>query len=319
MAAAGERDRRFCPERGGNAAVHGTKTQRRRAALFLMPSVALLGFFFIWPILLSFYFSMTDMTLSGSKSQAYSFVGFQNFERLLSDPLFIRSFGNTLSFLVFSAIIGQMTLGFLIALMMKGKSRGLRSFTGVAVLAGWIAPEVIVSFCFVAFFGASGTLNASLQWLGVLQKPISWLVTFPMVSVIVANIWHGTAFSMLQFQAALDDIPKEVEEAASVDGAGGMRRFLFVTLPMVRGAIMTDGVLITLRTLGVFGLIYAMTGGGPGTKSTTLSIYMYKQAFSSYQMGYGTAIALALLLVGVVFSLIYVRLTKLANGKERRP
>lgn len=290
--------------------------QRRRAALLLLPSTALLLFFFIWPIALSFYYSMTDMTLSGSKSQAYSFVGFSNFARLAQDPLFLRSFLNTLVFLIFSAILGQMVLGFLIALLMRGKGRGLRSVVGITVLAGWIAPEVIVSFCWLAFLGSSGTLNAILEWLGILGRPIAWLVSFPMVSVIVANIWHGTAFSMLQFQAALDDIPVSIEEAAQVDGAGSLRRFISIILPMVRGTVTTNGVLITLRTLGVFGLIFAMTGGGPGTKSTTLSIYMYKQAFSSYQMGYGTAIALALLLVGVVLSLLYVRLAGL-SGKER--
>lgn len=296
--------------------MQSTRKNGRRAALFLLPSSVLLLFFFIWPILLSFYFSMTNMTLSGSRSKAYSFVGFDNFSRLAQDPLFWRSFQNTLVFLVFSAIVGQMVLGFLIALLMKGKGRRLRSFVGVTVLAGWVAPEVVVSFCWIAFFGSSGTLNYALEGLGLLSRPISWLVTFPMVSVIIANIWHGTAFSMLQFQAALDDIPAAVEEAAQVDGAGALRRFFYITLPMVRGTIMTDGVLITLRTLGVFGLIFAMTGGGPGTKSTTLSIYMYKQAFSSYQMGYGTAIALALLVVGIVLSLLYVRLTK-PRGKER--
>ena len=294
------------------------QSQWRKAALFLLPASALLLFFFIWPIALSFFYSMTDMTLSGAKAQAYSFVGFENFARLTQDPLFWRSFYNTLIFLVFSAILGQMALGFLLALLMKGKGQRLRDFVGITVLAGWIAPEVVVSFCWIAFFGSSGTLNSLLKGAGLLQKPIAWLVTFPLVSVIVANIWHGTAFSMLQFQAALDDIPVAVEEAAQVDGAGALRRFFAITLPMVRGTIMTDGVLITLRTLGVFGLIFTMTGGGPGTQSTTLSIYMYKQAFSSYQMGYGTAIALVLLLVGVILSLLYVQITKLGGGRKER-
>jgi multiple sugar transport system permease protein len=131
-----------------------------------------------------------------------------------------------------------------------------------------------------------------------------------MVGVILANIWHGTAFSMLQFQAALDNIPAEVEEAAVMDGASGLQKLARVTIPMVKDTIMTDSILITLKTLGVFGLIYAMTGGGPGTRTTTLSIYMYKQAFSSYQMGYGTAIALVVLLLGVILSLGYMRFTK---------
>jgi multiple sugar transport system permease protein len=112
---------------------------------------------------------------------------------------------------------------------------------------------------------------------------------------------------MLVYSAALSEIPKEIEESAEMDGARGGRRLLFVTLPMISRAIMTNLMLITLQTLSVFGLIYAMTRGGPGTKSQTLPLYMYEQAFSFSQIGYGTAIALVMLAIGAVFSLIYLR------------
>ncbi len=284
--------------------------QGKKALIFMTPTFALLLFFFVWPVLLSFFYSFTDMTLSGSKAINYNFVGFGNFVKLFSDPLFKTSFVNTLIFLVFSAIIGQLILGFIIASLMKQKNRHFRNFIGITVLTGWITPEVIVSLCWIAFLSQKGTLNAFLTTLGILEKPVSWLIAFPMISVIVANIWHGTAFSMLQFQAALDDIPVEVEEAAMIDGANGLQKIIQIVIPMVKGTIMTCSTLITLKTLGVFGLIYAMTGGGPGTKTTTLSIYMYRQAFGSYQMGYGTAIALVLLSVGIILSLSYVKLTK---------
>ena len=145
--------------------------------------------------------------------------------------------------------------------------------------------------------------------MGIIGEPIAWLVAFPMVSVVIANIWHGTAFSMMQFQAALDDIPAEIEESANLDGANWFQKLIYITIPMIKSTIVTDTILITLKTLAVFGLIYAMTGGGPGTSTTTLSIYMYKQAFGSYQMGYGTAIALVMLVVGIVLSLISVKMT----------
>jgi multiple sugar transport system permease protein len=125
--------------------------------------------------------------------------------------------------------------------------------------------------------------------------------------VSLANIWRGTAFSMLVYSAALSEVPKEIEESAEMDGATGARRLIFVTLPMISRAIMTNLMLITLQTLSVFGLIFAMTRGGPGTKSQTLPLYMYEQAFSFSQIGYGTAIALVMLLIGAVFSLIYLR------------
>lgn len=281
-----------------------------KALAFLLPSIALLLFFFVWPIALSFYYSLTDMMLSGSRAVNFHFVGFENFRRLFADPLFRTSFRNTLVFLALSAIVGQLVLGFVIALLMRKKRRAFRSAVGISVLAGWIAPEIIAAICWVAFLSKEGSLNAMLLAAGFLREPISWLISFPMASVVFANIWHGTAFSMLQFQAALDDIPTSVEEAAVMDGAKGLRKLWGITIPMVKNTILTDAVLITLRTLGVFGLIYAMTGGGPGTKTTTMAIYMYKQAFSSYQMGYGTAIALILLLLGIALSLCYMRFSK---------
>lgn len=283
--------------------------QEGKALGFLLPTIVLLAIFFVWPIVLSFYYSMTNMTLSGSKAVNFDFVGFQNFTRLFADPLFRTSFMNTLIFLVFSAIIGQLVFGFIIAYLMKQKNQFVRSTVGLITLIGWIMPEVVVSFCMVAFFNRDGSLSMILQSIGILKEPVAWLVSFPMVSVVIANIWHGTAFSMMQFQAALDDVPAEIEESANLDGANWFHNLIYITIPMIKRTIVTDTILITLKTLAVFGLIYAMTGGGPGTSTTTLSIYMYKQAFGSYQMGYGTAIALIMLIVGIVLSLISVRLS----------
>ena len=283
--------------------------QEGKALGFLTPTIVLLAIFFVWPIVLSFYYSMTNMTLSGSKAVNFDFVGFDNFTRLFADPLFRTSFMNTLVFLIFSAIIGQLVFGFIIAYLMKQKNQLVRSTVGLITLIGWIMPEVVVSFCMVAFFNRDGSLSVILQNLGILKEPVAWLVSFPMVSVVISNIWHGTAFSMMQFQAALDDVPAEIEESANLDGANWFHNLIYITIPMIKSTIVTDAILITLKTLAVFGLIYAMTGGGPGTSTTTLSIYMYKQAFGNYQMGYGTAIALIMLVVGIVLSLISVRLS----------
>lgn len=139
---------------------------------------------------------------------------------------------------------------------------------------------------------------------------MTWLFTVPMLTIILANIWHGTAFSMLVFQAALDDVPNEIEEAAVVDGASKWKIFTHIIIPYIKSTITTNMMLVTLQTLGVFGLIYAMTGGGPGNSTTTLPIFMYNQAFVNYQLGYGTAISLLLLLIGIVLSLLYIRSMK---------
>ena len=131
-----------------------------------------------------------------------------------------------------------------------------------------------------------------------------------MLSVIIANIWRGTAFSMLMFQSALDNVDSSIKEAAVIDGAGKVQLLTRITLPLISGAILTNTILITLQTLGLFGLIYALTGGGPGFDTTTLPIYMYNRAFSAYQLGYGTAMAIILLLFGIGLSLSYMKSMK---------
>ena len=147
--------------------------------------------------------------------------------------------------------------------------------------------------------------------LGAVGIPmVKWLQKLPMLTVILANIWHGTAFSMLNFQSALDNVSSEVEEAAKVDGANYFQTIVNIVIPCIRGTIATNTMLNTLSTLGVFGLIYMMTGGGPGNKTTTIPIYMYKQAFVSQQLGYGTAIAMLLLVIGIILSVLYTRIDR---------
>nr|WP_241674610.1 sugar ABC transporter permease [Paenibacillus luteus] len=276
--------------------------------MFLTPSWLLLLLFFFVPALLTFYLAFTNMSLTGAAAAQTEFIGFKNFTNMFQDATFRTSVFNTILFLLFSAVIGQQVMGFLIAFLMNGRNRTFRSVIGSIVIAGWVAPEVVCAFVWFAFLNDSGTANAMIESIGL--KPITWLYTFPMVSVIFANIWHGTAFSMLVFQAALGDVPREVEEAAMIDGASAWQRLIRITIPMIIGSVVTNMVLVTLQTLGSFTLIYALTGGGPGNATETLPIYMYHQAFVNYQLGYGTAISLMLLLIGIIASLLYMKLLK---------
>lgn len=279
-----------------------------KALLFGTPAIVLLLLFVLGPIIMTFLFSFTDMALTGAAAKDVEFVGFDNFVRMFQDPSFKTSVINTIIFLIFSAVIGQQVVGFIVAFLMKKKARPFRSAIGLLVLAGWITPEIVVAFVWFAFLSDEGTLNVILGFTGM--EPIAWLLNFPMVSVIFVNIWHGAAFCMLMYQAALDDVPQEVEEASKIDGANAWQRLWRITLPMIKGAIVTNMVLVTLQTLGVFTLIYALTGGGPGEKSTTLPLFMYDEAFVNYQLGYGTAISLVLLLMGIVLSLLYIKFSK---------
>lgn len=275
---------------------------------FLLPSIAIMLVFFIYPILLTLYYSFTNLALTGEAAKELKFIGLDNYIRMFEDPTVKISIWNTLIFLIGSAVIGQQVLGFLIALLMKHKNKMFRRVIGTIVLAGWVTPEIVCALCLYSFFGDEGTLNAIITFFGI--PAVTWLYTVPMVTIILANIWHGTAFSMLVFQAALDDVPSEIEEAAVVDGASSWQILTRITLPYIKDTVTTNMMLVTLQTLGVFGLIYAMTGGGPGNSTTTLPIFMYNQAFVNYQLGYGTAISLLLLFIGIVLSLFYIRSMK---------
>ena len=271
----------------------------------LAPAVVMLLVFLLGPILWSVYAAFTNTSLSGAGAAASHFVGLANFKKAFAAGDFYNSVVLTLVFTLISAIIGQNALGLMLALWMRKSLRSVRALGGAVVIGAWVLPEVVAGYLWYAFLAKDGSLNHVLSGLGLPTQ--DWLFSLPIVAVSIANIWRGTAFSMLVYSAALSDIPVEIEEAAQVDGASGWRRLVSITLPMIRRSIMTNLMLITLQTLSVFGLIFTMTRGGPGNKSQTLPLYMYEQAFSFGNLGYGTAIAIMLLLVGAVFSLIYLR------------
>ncbi|MEU5638491.1 carbohydrate ABC transporter permease [Streptomyces milbemycinicus] len=272
----------------------------------LAPATVLLLLFLGGPIGYCVYIAFTNMQLTGAATT--DFVGFDNFQRAFEDDNFRNAVILTLVFTLLSSLIGQNTLGLALATAMQRASKPVRTITGSIVIAAWVVPEIVAGFLLYAFFRREGTLNAILDWLHLPSQ--NWLYTLPILAVSFANVWRGTAFSMLVYSAALSEIPKEITEAAEVDGASGPRRFWHITLPMIRRSIGTNLMLNTLQTLSVFGLIWAMTRGGPGNRSQTLPVFMYDQAFNKSLIGYGTAVALLLLLVGAVFSLVYLRLMR---------
>ncbi|MFC0674797.1 carbohydrate ABC transporter permease [Brachybacterium hainanense] len=275
-------------------------------ALPMLPAAILLLVFMAGPILYSLYLAFTDKAIRGEGASETSFVGLENFTRALADGDFWNSVVLTLVFTVISAVIGQNLLGMLLAMLMERAHRGISFLMTSIVIAAWILPEVVAGYLLYTFFADGGSLNGLLSLVGL--PPQTLLFSAPIVAVSFANIWRGTAFSMLVYSAALGAIPGDVQESAAMDGAGPVRRFWSITLPLLRPAIATNLMLITLQTLSVFGLIFIMTGGGPARKSQTMPLYMYEQAFSYGQLGYGTAVALILLLIGAVASLVYLRL-----------
>jgi multiple sugar transport system permease protein len=274
----------------------------------MLPAVLLLALFFAGPILWCFYSAFTNAALTGAAASNAQFVGLANFRQLFADPQTLNAIWLTVVFVLGSAIFGQNLLGLLLALLMKGRNRFMRSIVGTIVVAAWVLPEIVGAFVWYAFLNPQGTLNAILGAVGLPDQ--DWSYSLPILAVILANVWRGTAFSMLVYSAALSDVPPELSEAAAIDGASGWKQLWYVTLPLIRRSIATNLMLITLQTLAVFTLIFVMTGGGPGTKSQTLPLLMYQQAFKFSQIGLGTAIALILLCVGGLFSVFYIRMLR---------
>jgi multiple sugar transport system permease protein len=296
------------------AAGGGLRRPRRRPGrtalrlLPLLPAVVLMLIFLAGPVLWSFYGSLTNQALTGYKAANPEFVGLDNYAALLTDDGFWKAVVLTILFVGASAVIGQNVLGMALALLLRATSAGIRGVVSAIVVVAWVLPEIVAAFALYAFFSTDGTLNNVLGWFG-LAGP-TWLISVPMLAVILANIWRGTAFSMMVYGAALSEVPPEISEAAAIDGATGPQRFFRITIPMIRRSISTNLMLTTLQTLAVFTLIWVMTGGGPGTDSSTLPVLAYQEAFKFAQVGYGTAIATVTLLVGAVFSIVYIRVLK---------
>ena len=284
---------------------------RRNASYLagLTPATLLLALFFVGPSLWALYTSLTNKALVGIDAARPRFVGLGNYERLFSDPDFATVILNSILFVVGSAIIGQFVLGLLLALLLDHAERRryrLATLAYAAVLLAWVNPTVIAGFLWVAMYDYYyGSLNTGLALLGL--GAVDWLGRFPMLAVIIANIWRGTAFTMLIFLGALKTIPSEIYEAARVDGANAWRRFWDHTVPSLRPIAALTLLSITMSTFGTFILIQTLTNGGPGTATETIALYAFHEAFRSYAIGYGSTIAVVMLALNAAFAIVYLR------------
>lgn len=268
------------------------------SALFMAPGTILMLVLFIVPIVYAFYLAFTNLQLTSPSSD---FTGLSNFTRMIGDATFWGSLWTTVVFLLASAVIGQTVVGLALAVLMKSSWWPVRQIVGMIVVFAWILPEVTVAFIWYAFSHSGGTLGA------ILGSDQSYLITFPLVIVSLANLWRGVAFSMMIFSAGLRSISADALDAASVEGAGAARRFFSVSLPLMRPTIITNFLLVTISNLSTFTLVYVMTQGGPGTATNILPVYIYTVGFTYQSLGYAAMISLALVVLGGVFSGLYVR------------
>jgi multiple sugar transport system permease protein len=269
---------------------------------WLTPAAALVIGLFLVPIGYAIYLGFTNLELLGPTAQHFSFTGLTNASRLIHDPVFWSSVKLTLVFVVGSGIIAQTILGLALALLGQRAHVSIRASVGAVVVLAWVLPEICVSFIWYAFSQAGGTLSILTG-----HSKDDLLSTVPLLIVCVANAWRGTAFSMLVLSAGLRNVPAEADEAAQLEGASYWKRLIKVTLPIIRPTLMINMLLITLGTISDFTLIFAMTQGGPGNQTAILPVYMYIEAVQFNALGYGTTIALALMVIGALLSVFYIR------------
>lgn len=279
---------------------------KRSATAFVAPALGLIAVFLMFPALWTLYLGLTNLRLTGLAAAQPEVVGLQNFEMAVSDPLFWNSLQVTLMFVLGSAVIGQMGLGFSMAWTFRSWPQFVRRIIEVLAIVSWIIPGSVVAFLWIAFLdGESGTLNALLPGVGETE----WLLRRPLLSIIVFNIWRGTAFSMLLFDAALTTIPPSHLETAKMAGASAWQTLRDVVFPSLRGHVLTTLLLVSLWTFNLF-TPFLLTGGGPNFQTEVLPIYIFRTAISSGRLGFGSAISAILLAVNLVVALVYLRVLR---------
>ncbi|MEO3750036.1 sugar ABC transporter permease [Streptomyces sp. B6B3] len=278
---------------------------RARAAAFVTPALLLIAAFLVFPALWTIYLGLTDYRLTGLAATDPQMVGLENFREALDDEDFSNSLWLTLQFVVGSAVIGQAVLGFAIAWVMRNRRGVLRRLVEALVLAAWILPSSVIAFLWIALLdGDDGTLNNVLNTPGT-----SWLLDYPMASIIVFNIWRGAAFSMMLYAAALGNVPPSHLETARLAGASSWQQLRDVVFPRIRGHILTNLLLISLWTFNDF-TPFLLTSGGPENKTEIMPVFIYRTALFGGELGFGAAISVLMLLINLVIALVYVRLLR---------
>jgi multiple sugar transport system permease protein len=274
-----------------------------------------MAFFLGAPVVRAIEISLSNRSLTGPLALHPQNVGLQNYHSLFTSGIFWGSLKSSLEYLVGSAIIGQIAIGFLIAVFMQRLPKLARRGLLALIIVAWVIPEIVTAFIWSGYLSTpNGLVNELLGAIGV--GPVSFLYKESMPSLIIANFWRGTAFSVLVLSAALDAIDSEILEAARLDGAGEWDLLRRIRVPLMRTPIATVLALATLWTLSDFTLIFVLTNGGPGYDTYVLPIYTYMTSFDFYQLGLGTAASFVLLLLACGLAYFYVRV---AGGELRTP
>ncbi|MBQ2260406.1 MAG: sugar ABC transporter permease [Loktanella sp.] len=278
----------------------------RRVWLWFAPVMLVLGGVYLVPVADVIRFSFSDATLL----RPVTGYGLDGYRAAYNDDSLGVVLRNTGLFTLLS-VISLQAMGLAIALLLvRGDRRRLYGMGALRtiVLAAWVIPGIANGLIWQMLFSEApfGAINSTLRLIGL--APVAWLSDpgNAMISAVIANVWQGSAFSMIVFYAARRAVDPVLYEAASVDGASPVAQFIFITIPQMRGALLVNSILVTIQTLNTFDTILALTGGGPGRATEVLSLNIFNRVFYSYDLGGGSALAVLLLAISMALTVIYL-------------
>jgi len=282
---------------------------------FVLPMIVIMGGLIFYPFINALSLSTTTLNFfTGETTQ----VGLRNYTRLLDNSDYLLSMENTIQFTLWSLSVKFIT-GMTIALLLNSKIP-FRALITAVMLLPWIVPEIVTALAWKSIYDPIfGGLNPILQGAGIIDEPLGWLSdpNLAMPSVIAVNVWKGIPFYTMLLLAGLKAIDREMLEAAEVDGANVIKRFRHITLPGMRYVIVVTLLLSFISTFNSFGLIFLMTGGGPGGATRVYSILAYEKGIRSLQFGPGVAIAFSVAPLMIVLIWLLARFMRTDDQKAR--
>jgi len=274
--------------------------------LYLLPSLLILVVFLLFPLVWNIYVSVHNVSIL-TILKDWEFVGLKNFIDLLTEPKFYESLKLTL-FFAGGSVLAQFTIGLVLAILLNQKIQGTNLFRMLLIIP-WSVSTVITAFSFKFMYDDNfGILNYLLKQMGL--DSVGWLSdpNIAIWSIVLTNIWYGTPFTILFLTAGLQSINPLLYEAALIDGATKIKRFFFITIPLLRQFMVTNLILITVWSINFFDLQLIMTGGGPLFSTTTISLYMYRQAFEFGSFSGGATIGIFLIIMNLLLTLTYIKI-----------
>jgi multiple sugar transport system permease protein len=284
--------------------------------LWLFPLFAVCALVFLYPLFDIVRLSFTNASLIGG-SYRYTL---DSYRLIFGSPGFLNMMGITLAFVVFSVVF-QLTLGFAIAFYVDiGQKKGYVGtlFVRTMVLVSWAIPGVVIGMIWKMLYSEidSGVLTYMLKSIGVTTRiPFLSSPGSALFFATLANIWRGTAYSMVLMYAGLQTFPEELIEAAIIDRAGFFTRLRHVILPVLSPIILITAVLVTVQTFNTFDMITALTGGGPGTSTEVIALNIYKSIFHEFSLARGAAVSVILLTINIGMTLVYLQFTDKGEAK----